>query len=896
MGACGSGPGGVSGGIVGRLLRWCGVLGLVVGVWWVAGAAAALAAPAFVPVTGSPFATGRAPYSVAFSPSGDFLAVANGGADSVSVFSVDRGSGALTPVPGSPFATGRGPLSVAFSPSGSLLAVVNSYALTDSVSVFAVNQGGALTPVAGSPFRTGNHPVSVAFSPSGGLLATANLAGRSVSVFTVDQGTGRLTRVPGSPFATDSGPTSVAFSPSGSLLAATNGLTNSVSVFAVDQESGRLTEVPGSPFATGRDPYSVAFSPSGGLLATANYVDSSVSVFAVDRGTGGLTPVAGSPFATGRGPQSVAFDPSGGLLATANFNGGSVSVFEVDQGSGALTPVSGSPFATGGPTSVAFSPSGGLLAAANGLDNSVSVFAPSGGFVIGKTADRREVAPGKVLSYTITVRPAGGGGASGSVTDDLTGVLDKADYRHDARASSGTVMFEPGSRRLVWSGTLGAGEHATITYSVGVHGSADGLVRNQVDGPPGSSCGSPSPPALPCVLETAIVRPPAAGADLAVSKAASARTVPRGGQVLYTLVVRNNGPDNATGVRVEDPVPGGLFLLSAETSVGSCTTTTVQVSCTVGNLTAGGSAVVVITARVASDATGTLVNEATVYGNQPDPDPSNNTARSTITVAPLGSEPVSDLVVSKHVNRRTARVGQRLSYTITVTNQGPDAANDVRLTDGPSLPLRVLSVRSSGGSCTTVGRPLGCSLGRLASGGRWMITINAIALAAGTQVNAAAVTSASWDPNPNAALARAQTTIIPLLTLTNTPSNRTVAAGETVTFRVKVSNHNGIALRHLRACTTLPQPLLYLTAAPQPTPVGERYCWTTATLANRHSKTYTITAQVPFGATGTTTTTATGTATGVPLTRANATIRITPRTPTVCTAASRHPSTAHAAC
>ena len=62
---------------------------------------------------------------------------------------------------------------------------------------------------------------------------------------------------------------------------------------------------------------------------------------------------------------------------------------------------------------MAFSPSGGLLATANFSGNSVSMFAPAGGFVIGKVADHSEIAPGGVLSYTITLRAAGVAGASG---------------------------------------------------------------------------------------------------------------------------------------------------------------------------------------------------------------------------------------------------------------------------------------------------------------------------------------------------------------------------------------------------------------------------------------------------------------------------------------------------
>jgi hypothetical protein len=54
------------------------------------------------PITGSPFATGSYPYSVAYSPGRGQLAVANYGDSTVSVFAVNSTTGALTPVTGSP--------------------------------------------------------------------------------------------------------------------------------------------------------------------------------------------------------------------------------------------------------------------------------------------------------------------------------------------------------------------------------------------------------------------------------------------------------------------------------------------------------------------------------------------------------------------------------------------------------------------------------------------------------------------------------------------------------------------------------------------------------------------------------------------------------------------------
>ena len=411
---------------------------------------------------------------------------------------------------------------------------------------------------------------------------------------------------------------------------------------------------------------------------------------------------------------------------------------------------------------MAFSPSGELLATANFFDDSVSMFNATEGFVIGKVADHKEIAPGSVLSYTITLRSAGVAGASGSVTDDLSGVLDKARYRNDAHASSGTVMFDAATKQLVWTGRLDPAGQATITYSVRIHGSADGLVSNRVDGPPGSSCASPLSPELPCVTETPIVRPPAPGADLALTKTASSGTAHPGGQVTFVLAARNQGPREATGVTVQDPVPSGLFLHSAQPSQGTCTLTAGQLLCHLGSLVSGGQALVSVTYTVAADASGTLINEASVFGDQSDPDPSNNIARSAIKVIPLpvpapgpGPQPIANLVVRKHVNHSAARVGQRLTYTITVTNAGPNAASDVQVLDASRQPLKVLSVHSERGSCTT-GRPIRCRLGTLGRHAQTRITITAIAQVPGLQVNAVVATSGSWDPavRNNMALAR----------------------------------------------------------------------------------------------------------------------------------------------
>jgi uncharacterized repeat protein (TIGR01451 family) len=78
--------------------------------------------------------------------------------------------------------------------------------------------------------------------------------------------------------------------------------------------------------------------------------------------------------------------------------------------------------------------------------------------------------------------------------------------------------------------------------------------------------------------------------DLSPSMAAS---IGKGGQITYSIQVKNNGPERANGVALSNPLPTRTTLISAATSQGTCAGTSIP-TCNLGLLRSGASAALTI--------------------------------------------------------------------------------------------------------------------------------------------------------------------------------------------------------------------------------------------------------------------------------------------------------------
>jgi uncharacterized repeat protein (TIGR01451 family) len=366
--------------------------------------------------------------------------------------------------------------------------------------------------------------------------------------------------------------------------------------------------------------------------------------------------------------------------------------------------------------------------------------------------------------------------------------------------------------------------------------------------------------------------------DLKLTKDASSAQVASGGQVMYTLVVENLGPSDDDHVKVTDPLAAGLSLVSAKPSQGSCSTTGGKVSCDLGTLEAGGSAQILVTANVTAAgstdcAASSITNTGSVTGDSFDRNLANNKDSATICVTP-GPPPHFDLVVDKTANHTTITGGKTVTYTIVVTNKGPDAAPGVALHDTLNDPVTVVSVKTTQGSCGK-SIPMSCSLGTIPAGGKVTITVVARPKTAGcNQINAASATGAGVDADPANNLDTAKICVKVDLRLTKVADRTTVDAGGRIHYTIKVTNPSKVTVKDARVCDTLPSGLAYVSSKPKATLSKGRQCWTIVVLGPQKSKTFKLTVRALAGASGTKVNRVTATGDGVRAKRASRTVHV----------------------
>jgi uncharacterized repeat protein (TIGR01451 family) len=420
--------------------------------------------------------------------------------------------------------------------------------------------------------------------------------------------------------------------------------------------------------------------------------------------------------------------------------------------------------------------------------------------------------PGSTTVYTVTVSNAGPSDVVDALVSDALPAGASA-MTWACTPGTGAACPASGSGALNVPVSIPADGQLTFAVTVAIAPTATGQLVNTatvaVPTPtPGITVTDPDP-ADNAATDTDNLVPTA---DIAVTKTNGASVVIPGTATTYTIVVSNvAGPSTIAGVAVVDPLPAG--------ATGASWTCSAPAGSACGD--ASGTGAVNTTATVAPGApvtytvtvqtavaAGQLTNVVTVTPptGTSDPDPTNNTATDVDTL-----QLTADLAVTKLASVARVVQGDPFSFTIVVTNNGPNPLLGITVTD--PVPAGLTDMRwnclaSVGASCAapsgtgSIATTVGLTVGATAT---FVVNVAAALDAPDPVANTVTVAppAGSADPDPSNNTATATVAVDrfippPAIELSKTTSSTAFSlVGQVLRYTLVATNTGGFPLSNV---------------------------------------------------------------------------------------------------
>jgi uncharacterized repeat protein (TIGR01451 family) len=421
---------------------------------------------------------------------------------------------------------------------------------------------------------------------------------------------------------------------------------------------------------------------------------------------------------------------------------------------------------------------------------------------------------GDQIDYTLTVTNTGPDAANNVVvTDELpTGLVYVSD--------SGSYNANTGE----WSvGSLASGENRSLTIRVRVN--RTGSVTNSAEV---TNTDAEDPDSTPDNdvsgeddQDDASINIPEA-ADLRLSKTTSVNQVRQGEEFYFELTLTNDGPDAAQNVEVTDVLDTRFTLNSFNASKGSFLNDVWSVA----SLANGETATLRLSVELNTDYQGVITNVAEITGSDTyDPDSTPGSGPDTeddTDDSDANAVEIADLSLVKSVDNSSPDYGSSVTYTLTLTNSGPDAAESVQVTDNLPSGLSFVSATSSQGSYS---QSTGLwTVGTLASGATATLDITADVVDVDIITNTASVThSDQLDPDSDPGTGgddeddQDDAPIDPVsidLDLSKTSDKGSYYSDETITFTLTLTNTGRKTATNVTVEDAVPAGLNVVSASP----------------------------------------------------------------------------------
>jgi len=289
----------------------------------------------------------------------------------------------------------------------------------------------------------------------------------------------------------------------------------------------------------------------------------------------------------------------------------------------------------------------------NSSNNLTISVRPYVNLTITKTASTPNPSYEQEITYTITVTKHGPDTANNVTVTDIL------DPRLILIGTYPGVSYNILNRTLIWTiGSLGVGENTNLTFTVIINGTGNitNIANVTTDEVNVGNDSTNVTVTVPSTVNLTITKSMSLPGNLAVGK-----------EVVYTITVTNNCPDNGTNVVVTDVLDPRLIYVSDNNGTNIIHTNG-TIIWNIGDLANGQTVILNITVRI--NGTGNINNFANVSVDEINID--NNSTDVNVTVASA-----VNLTVTKTASVSEIVNGHTITYTIVVTNHLPDDATNV---------------------------------------------------------------------------------------------------------------------------------------------------------------------------------------------------------------------------
>ncbi|MCU5375654.1 cell surface protein [Bacillus cereus] len=469
--------------------------------------------------------------------------------------------------------------------------------------------------------------------------------------------------------------------------------------------------------------YSIALANIGNIAAT--------NVIYTDSIPSGTTFIPGS--VTINGVTQAGANPANGIsIGSIAANSTTTVSFQVSVPSIPQT----NPILNSGTTTYQYIPVPNQPAV-SGTDttNIVSTQVNNATVTIAKAVDKIFADISDTLTYTVSFTGTGNTNANNVIFTDVIPI--GTTFVLNSLTIDGTTQVGANPANGVNIGSIPTGSTKTVSFQVVVNTiPASNVVSN------GSSASyqytvNPSQSPVTKNISSNLVSTQINNANLTLTKSTNKQFATIGETISYTILITNSGNTAATNVQLTDPLPNGTILTPGTVTLnGVLQNVDSLVALPIGTIPGGATFTLSFQVTVINiTAQNPIINNAFVsylYSVNPSLPPTSKTANSNSVTSTIR---LANLQATKSVDKTFAEVGDVLTYSFALTNDGNVAANNVLLSD---------SIANG-----TAFVPNSVTINNVTQPGVTPASINIGSINAGTTITASFQVLITSIPNPN---------------------------------------------------------------------------------------------------------------------------------------------------